>query len=49
MEEKQKEMKERIKVVIDGNAFYELDMDCVRKKEQREEQIKQRQGKGQRK
>ena len=38
------------KLVIDGNAFYELDLECIRQKEKKQENIKKRQQqKGQRK
>lgn len=36
-------MKEnREKLVIDGNAFYEIDLECVREKEQKKRQIPNR-------
>ena len=40
MEEKSRQApekkKEEAKVILDGNAFYELDMECVRRKEREE-------------
>lgn len=35
MKDNRKERKERSKLIIDGNAFYELDLDCVRCREAR--------------
>lgn len=37
------------KLIIDGNAFYELDLECMRQKERQRENMKQNsQKKGQR-
>mgnify|MGYP000759603647 CR=1 FL=1 len=37
---------EKTRLVVDGNAFYEIDLECMRKKEkkQREQQDKHRKG-----
>lgn len=35
MKNNQKDRPEHSKLVIDGNAFYELDLDCVRRREER--------------
>lgn len=37
------------KLVIDGNAFYEIDLKCLEEKKKRQEEAKKRQQKGQRK
>ena len=38
------------KLVIDGNAVYEIDLECLRRKKQKEEESRQKQQrKGQRK
>ena len=42
--EEKKEM-----LVIDGNAFYEIDLECVKKREQEEKKKKEAQQKRQRK
>lgn len=49
MEKKQETKKENGRLIIDGNAFYELDLDCVKKKEQERGARDGRQRKGQRK
>lgn len=36
-------------LIIDGNAVYELDMDCLRKRRQLEERLKEEEGKKQEK
>lgn len=35
-----KQQKENRKQVLEGNAFYEIDLECMRKKEKREEMEK---------
>lgn len=37
------------KLVIDGNAFYEIDLKCLEEKRKRQEESKKRKQKGQRK
>lgn len=42
--------KDKKKLVIDGNAVYEIDLECLRQKEEKEkEKRKKQQKKGQRK
>lgn len=42
MKENRKDRSGRSKLVIDGNAFYELDLDCVRRREEhRKKQTKE--------
>ena len=36
-------------LVVDGNSFYEIDLQCIKKKEQEEEKKKEEQQKRQRK
>ena len=43
------ESEKKQKLVIDGNAFYEIDLQCIKKKEQEEEKKKEEQQKRQRK
>lgn len=44
MKENRKDRSGRSKLVIDGNAFYELDLDCVRRREEhRKKQTKEEQ------
>ena len=39
--------KEKSRIIINGNAFYELDLECLRKKEEeRKEQEEKKKGKG---
>ena len=43
----EKKENERKRVVLDGTAFYEIDLECVERKEQKErERERQRQRKG---
>ncbi len=45
MKENREDRSGRSKLVIDGNAFYELDLDCVRRREEhRKNQTKETQG-----
>ena len=37
------------KLVIDGNAFYEIDLKCLKEKKQKQEEAEKRQQKRQRK
>lgn len=37
------------KLILNGNAFYEIDLQCIKKKEQEEEKKKKEQQKRQRK
>ncbi len=37
------------KLILNGNAFYEIDLQCIKKKEQEEEKKKEEQQKRQRK
>lgn len=37
------------KLILNGNAFYEIDLQCIKKKEQEEEKKKEDQQKRQRK
>lgn len=40
---------EQTRLIIDGNAFYEIDLECMRKKERKQREQKNKQRKGQRK
>lgn len=39
-ERKAAETERKEKLIIEGNAFYEIDLECMRKKERREEMEK---------
>lgn len=39
-ERKAAETERKEKLIIEGNAFYEIDLECMRKKEKREEMEK---------
>ena len=43
------ESEKKQKLVIDGNAFYEIDLRCLEKKRKKQEEVKKRQQKRQRK
>ena len=43
------ESEEKQKLVIDGNSFYEIDLNCLEEKKQKQEEAKKRQQKRQRK
>ena len=43
------ETEKKQKLVVDGNAFYEIDLKCLEEKRKKQEEIKKQQQKGQRK
>ena len=43
------ETEKKQKLVIDGNAFYEIDLKCLEEKRKKQKEIKKQQHKGQRK
>ena len=43
------ETEKKQKLVIDGNAFYEIDLKCLEEKRKKQQEIKKQQHKGQRK
>lgn len=40
---------EKRKLIIDGNAFYEIDLECMRQKEKKREEAEKKQKQRQRK